>query len=274
MDLHDYRDVAENYDRYLEVMYAHDDHHEHFQEFYLHLAQRYGAGGVVDVACGTGAVLLYLAERGIDVDGTDLSEEMCRVAAGKAAAMGLRLNIMPADMTVFSSGRKYSLAIIARSGFMHLPTQELQIRALTNLREQLLLGGILTLNTFDPWPPMQARQMETTQENYSFRLEYVNSAGNREKIYNAITYDPYSQQMRGNWKFEEYNAEGEVIGTRVRPLLMRQTTRWEMHLLAKLCGFEVVDIYRGYHGDKADLSDLSTAAKYRGNLIWILRRKD
>lgn len=274
MDLHDYRDVAENYDRYLEVMYAHDDHHEHFQEFYLQLAQRYGAGGVVDVACGTGAVLLYLAERGIDADGTDLSEEMCRVAAEKAAAMGLRLNIMPADMTVFSSGRKYSLAIIARSGFMHLPTQELQIRALSNLREQLLPGGILTLNTFDPWPPMQARQMETTQDDYSFRLEYVNSAGNREKIYNAITYDPYSQQMRGNWKFEEYNAEGEVIGTRVRPLLMRQTTRWEMHLLAKLCGFEVIDIYRGYNGDKEDLSDLSTAAKYRSNLIWILRRKD
>ena len=274
MDLHDYRDVAENYDRYLEVMYAHDDHHEHFQEFYLDLAQRYGAGGVVDVACGTGAVLLYLAERGIDVDGTDLSEEMCRVAAGKAEAMGLRLNIMPADMTVFSSGRKYSLAIIARSGFMHLPTQELQIRALTNLREQLLPGGILTLNTFDPWPPMQARQMQTTEEDYSFRLEYVNSAGNREKIYNAITYDPYSQQMRGNWKFEEYNAEGEVIGTRIRPLLMRQTTRWEMRLLAKLCGFEVMDIYRGYNGDKEDLSDLSTAAKYRGNLIWILRRKD
>ena len=274
MDLHDYRDVAENYDRYLEVMYAHDDHHEHFQEFYLHLAQRYGAGGVVDVACGTGAVLLYLAERGIDVDGTDLSEEMCRVAAGKAAAMGLRLNIMPADMTVFSSGRKYSLAIIARSGFMHLPTQELQIRALTNLREQLLPGGILTLNTFDPWPPMQAQQMRTTQEDYSFRLEYVNSAGNREKIYNAITYDPYSQQMRGSWKFEEYNAEGEVIGTRIRPLLMRQTTRWEMRLLAMLCGFEVVDIYRGYNGDKEDLSDLSTAAKYRGNLIWILRKID
>ena len=274
MDLHDYRDVAENYDRYLEVMYAHDDHHEHFQEFYLQLAQRYGAGGVVDVACGTGAVLLYLAEHGIDVDGTDLSEEMCRVAAGKAAAMGFQLNIMPADMTVFSSGRKYSLAIIARSGFMHLPTQELQIRALNNLREQLLPGGILTLNTFDPWPPMQARQMETTEDDYSFRLEYVNSAGNREKIYNAITYDPYSQQMRGNWKFEEYNAEGEIIGARVRPLLMRQTTRWEMHLLAKLCGFEVVDIYRGYNGDKEDLSDLSTAAKYRGNLIWILRRKD
>ena len=160
MDLHDYQDVAENYDRYLEVMYTHDDHHENFQEFYLSLARKYGSGGVVDVACGTGAVLLYLAERGIDIDGTDLSEEMCKVAAAKADAMGLRLNIIPADMTIFSSGRKYSLAIIARSGFMHLPTQALQEAALRNLREQLLPGGILTLNTFDPWPPMQAAQMQ------------------------------------------------------------------------------------------------------------------
>ena len=273
MDLHDYRDVAENYDRYLEVMYAHNDHHEHFQEFYLDLARQYGAGGVVDVACGTGAVLLYLAQRGIDIDGTDLSEEMCRVAAEKAEALGLRLNIIPADMTAFSSGRRYSLAIIARSGFMHLPTQDLQIRALKNLREQLLPGGVLTLNTFDPCPPMQAQQMQTTPEDYSFRLEYVNSTGNREKIYNAITYNPYTQQMYGNWKFEEYDAAGEIIGTRVRPLLMRQTTRWEMFLLAKLCGFEVVDIYRGYNGDKEDLNDLSTVSKYRSNLIWMLKKR-
>ena len=274
MDLHDYRDVAENYDRYLEVMYAHDDHHEHFQEFYLELARKYGAGGVVDVACGTGAVLLYLAQRGIDIDGTDLSEEMCRVAAGKAEKMGLRLNILPADMTAFCSGRRYSLAIIARSGFMHLPTSELQQAALKNLREQLLPGGILTLNTFDPWPPMQAQQMLTTPDDYSFRLEYVNSSGNREKIYNAITYNPYTQQMYGNWKFVEFDESGNVIGERIRPLLMRQTYRWEMFLLAKLCGFEVLDIYRGYNGDKEDLGDPASAAKYRSNLIWILQRKD
>ena len=274
MDLHDYQDVAENYDRYLEVMYAHDDHHENFQEFYLSLARKYGSGGVVDVACGTGAVLLYLAERGIDIDGTDLSEEMCKVAAAKADAMGLRLNIIPADMTTFSSGRKYSLAIIARSGFMHLPTQALQEAALRNLREQLLPGGILTLNTFDPWPPMQAAQMQTTPEDYSFRLEYVNSRGNREKIWNAITYNPYTQQMYGNWKFEEFNEKGEMIGERIRPLRMRQTNRWEMFLLAKLCGFEVADIYRGYNGDKEDLNDPSSASRYQSNLIWILKRKE
>ena len=274
MDLHDYQDVAENYDRYLEVMYAHDDHHEHFQEFYLNLARKYGSGGVVDVACGTGAVLRYLAERGIDVDGTDLSEAMCRVSGEKAKALGLSLNIIPADMTKFSSGRKYSLAIIARSGFMHLPDQELQIAALKNLREQLLPDGILTLNTFDPWPPIQAAQMQTSPEDYSFRLEYVNGSGNREKIYTAIAYNPYTQQMSGNWKFEEFNDKGEIIGERIRPLLMRQTYRWEMFLLARLCGFEVLDIYRGYKGDKEDLKDPASAAKFQSNLIWILKRKE
>ena len=272
MDLHDFKDVAENYDRYLEAMYADDDHHEHFQEFYLGLARKYGSGGVVDVACGTGAVLLYLAEHGIEADGTDLSAEMCRVAASKAEAMGLELKIYPADMASFSSGRKYSLAIIARSGFMHLPDQRLQEAALRNLREQLLPGGILTLNTFDPWPPMQAEQMKTAPEDYSFRLEYVNSAGNREKIYNAVTYNPYTQQMYGNWKFVEYDSRGKIIGERIRPLLMRQTYRSEMFLLAKLCGFEVTDIYRGYDGDREDLNDPSSAAKYRSNLIWILKR--
>ncbi|MBP5452166.1 MAG: class I SAM-dependent methyltransferase [Treponema sp.] len=275
MDLHDYKDVAENYDRYLDVMYSQElDRHENFQEFYLELAKKYGNDSVVDVACGTGAVLLYLAERGIKIDGTDISEEMCKVAGAKAEKMGLKLNIYPADMTKFCSGRKYSLAIIARSGFMHLPDTKTQKAALLNLREQLVPGGILTLNTFDPWPQVQAAQINTTPEDYSFRLEYINSDGKREKIYNAISYNPYTQQMYGNWKFETYNEKGEVIGERIRPLLMRQTYRSEMFLLAELCGFEVVDIYRGYNGDKEDLNDPSSASKYKSNLIWILKRKD
>lgn len=275
MDLHDYRDVAENYDLYLKAMYTGgSDKHEHFQEFYLDLARKYGSHGVVDVACGTGAVLLYLARAGIDIDGTDLSEEMCRVAAEKAEALGLNLNIYPADMTVFSSGRKYSLAIIARSGFMHLPDQAHQVAALKNLRDQLLPGGILTFNTFDPWPPVQAQQLQTSPEDYSFRLEYVNRNGNQEKIFNAITYNPYTQQMYGNWKFVEYDHQGRMLGERIRPLTMRQTYRSEVFLLAQLCGFEVIDIYRGYDGDKEDLSDPSSAAKYKSNLIWILRRAD
>lgn len=273
MDLHDYRDVADNYDRYLAAMYAGgNDNHEGFLEFYEALARQYGSGGVVDIACGTGAVLLHLAERGIEVDGTDLSEQMCRVAAEKAQKLGLRLNIIPADMTTFSTGRTYSLAIIARSGFMHLPDTKTQKKALIHIRNQLKDGGILTLNTFDPWPPLQAQQMNTGPDDYSLRVEYMNCDGHRERIYNAVTYDPYTQQMSGSWKFVTLDEDGTVIRQRTRPLLMRQTYRSEMFLLAELCGFEVLDIYRGYRGDREDLSDPSSSARYSGNLIWVLKK--
>lgn len=265
MDLHDYKDVAENYDRYLDVMFSSDDT-EAFQEFYLEMARKYGQGGVVDIACGTGAVLLYLAAHGIDVDGTDLSEEMCNVAAAKAEGMGLKLNIFPADMTKFDSGRKYSLAIIARSGFMHLPTPELQKAALLNIREQLSEGGILSLNTFDPFPPVQTAQLSTGPEDYSFRLEYVNSEGKRERIYNAVGYNPVTQIMSGNWKFETLDDEENVISERVRPLTMRQTYRQEMKWLIELCGFELIDVY-------ADYKWISAGEAPTHDLIWVMHKK-
>lgn len=263
MDLHDYKDVAENYDRYLDVMYSEHDNYEGFQDFYLDLAREYGGDGTIDIACGTGAVLLYLAEAGIDIDGTDLSEAMCDVARSKAESSGLNLNIFPANMTDFKSYRKYSLAIIARSGFMHLLTPELQRAALLNIRENLVEGGILTLNTFAPYPPFQAEQMKTTENDYSFRLEYINSDGYREKIYNAISYDPKTQVMFGNWKFETFDAEGNMIAERIRPLKMRQTYKQELLYLIELCGFEVVEIYGDYH----------KSTEETGSLIWILRKK-
>ena len=275
MDLHDYKDVAENYDLYLDAMCTQEAHkYDGFLDFYLGLAKKYGGGGVIDVACGTGAVLLHLVGHGIMADGTDISAEMCGIARQKAQSKGYNPNIFTANMTDFDAGRQYSLAIIARSGFMHLPDQKSQRAALENLRKNLLSGGILTLNTFDPWPPAQTEQLATSAEDYTFRVEYTNSEGRREKIFNAISYNPFTQQMRGSWKFVTYDDDGRVIGERVRPLLMRQTYRSEMFLLAELCGFKIIDIFRGYKGDKEDLSDPASAWKFRSNLIWILQKAD
>lgn len=262
MDLHDYKDVAENYDLYLDVMFANNNLVGGFVDFYRSLAEEYGAGGVIDIACGTGAVLLPLAEAGFDIDGTDLSEAMCNVAKSKAESMGLNLNIFPADMTDFRSNRKYSLAIIARSGFMHLPTPELQRAALLNIRENLEDGGVLTLNTFAPHPFVQAEQMKTKDTDFSFRLEYVNKDGLREKIYNAISYDPQTQIMAGNWKFETYDDAGNIIAERIRPLKMRQTYKQEFLYLAELCGFEVINIY----------SDYRKSTEETGNYLWLLKK--
>ena len=185
------------------------------------------------------------------------------MAYEKAREMGLHLNIFAANMTEFHSARKYSLAIIARSGFMHLLTPKLQRQALLNIHENLTDNGILTLNTFAPFPILQAEQMRTRETDYTQRVEYINKQGLKEKIYNAITYDHRTQIMSGNWKFVTYDEKDEIISERVRPLKMRQTYKQEMFYLIELCGFEVVTIYGNYHGSTDDT----------GHYIWILRKR-
>ena len=78
----------------------------------------------------------------------------------------------------------------------------------------------------------------------------------------AITYDPLTQVMRGNWKFETLGEDGSVIAERIRPLAMRQTYKQELRYLAELCGFEVLHIYGDYHRSERDT----------GRYVWILRK--
>ncbi|MBR6582670.1 MAG: class I SAM-dependent methyltransferase [Treponema sp.] len=262
MDLHDFDDVAQNYDLYLGEMYKEKDMYEGFQDFYLELAKKYGKDGVIDIACGTGAVLLNLAKNGIDVDGSDLSEAMVNVCSKKAATKNLKTRVFAGNMTNFKSDRKYSLAIIARSGFMHLLSGEDQRKTLLNIREHLTDGGILTLNTFQPFPIIQAAQMQSSLEDYRFRLEYTNKDGLKEKIYCSETYDYISQVMTGNWKFETYDNNGKIISERIRPLKMRHTYISELTYLAELCGFEVMARYGDYY----------KSTEETGRYTWILKK--
>ncbi len=121
-------------------------------------------------------------------------------------------------------------------------------------------GGFL-----DFYPNFQAIQMNTKDTDYTLRLEYINKQGKREKIYNAISYNPHTQVMSGNWKFETLDNNGEIIETRIRPLKMRQTYRQEMKYLLELTGYEIVNVYGGYHKETAD--------SFAKNVIWCVRKK-
>src|SRR5947209_586366 len=61
-------------------------------------------GRLIDLGCGTGRLLLTLAGRGYRVVGVDLSAPMLRVAGEKAAAAGVRIERVRAnlaDLTCF-----------------------------------------------------------------------------------------------------------------------------------------------------------------------------
>lgn len=56
------------------------------------------AGRALDVACGGGRNALYLAQRGFDVTGIDISHEALRLAKHRAAATGLTIDWLEHDL--------------------------------------------------------------------------------------------------------------------------------------------------------------------------------
>ena len=75
------------------------------------------AGPVLEVACGTGRVAIELARRGRDVGGLDVSAGMVEYMQRAAAAAGVRVASFCADMTNFTTPRKYAAAYNPMSSF-------------------------------------------------------------------------------------------------------------------------------------------------------------
>ena len=121
--------------------------------FWVSLARRTG-GPILEVASGTGRVLLPLAEAGFDVVGIDISPEMLSIARDKVAAAGVasRVELIQADALEFQHGRTFPLAIVALNSFGHFLEDGEPEVALERIRSHLQPNGIVALDLTNPVP--------------------------------------------------------------------------------------------------------------------------
>src|SRR4051812_21462586 len=88
-------------------------------DFYLNRAAA-ARRPVLELACGTGSMLLPIAAHGIAWAGVDLSSDMLAEARAKFAANELSAPFHVGDMTSFDLGRKFGLIFIASNSLLHL----------------------------------------------------------------------------------------------------------------------------------------------------------
>jgi ubiquinone/menaquinone biosynthesis C-methylase UbiE len=136
-----YDDMAEYYD----LIY----NDEFDLEFYTQEAKN-ARGPILEVACGTGRILLSLLKDGMDAYGIDLSEGMIRILNEKAKKLGLKPNVLKANMLDFKLDKKFKLIIIPYRSFLHLKSEEERKQALTNFKNHLDKDGRLILHTYNP----------------------------------------------------------------------------------------------------------------------------
>ncbi|MEO3872804.1 class I SAM-dependent methyltransferase [Nonomuraea sp. B12E4] len=100
------------------------------------------AASLLDVACGTGEHLVRLRELIGDVEGLELSPEMC--AAARAKLPGVPVHV--GDMRGFDLGRRFDAVCCLFSSVAYMPTVVELAEALRSMARHLLSGGVLVID--------------------------------------------------------------------------------------------------------------------------------
>ncbi len=102
-------------------------------------------GQVLELACGTGRLLIPVAESGVTIHGLDSSQYMLDVLRGKAAALNIEgIELYNQPMEEFSLPTQYDAIFVGSGSFQLLTSPESALNSLECTREHLTDGGFFS----------------------------------------------------------------------------------------------------------------------------------
>lgn len=119
-------------------------------EFWLSAAKRFGSP-ILEIGCGTGRLLLYLAKHGYQVTGLDYSKAMLDILDKKIKSCEMDVkklvNYKIGDMIKPPfDGSLFKLICFCGSQFLHLKTDRARLDCLKNCRKLLAKGGAVIIS--------------------------------------------------------------------------------------------------------------------------------
>jgi SAM-dependent methyltransferase len=234
--------------------------------FYVDLAKQAG-GPVLEIACGTGRVLLPIAREGIAIDGVDNSSAMLEVLKARlereARDVRDRVTLHDGDMRRFRLGKQYPLVIIPFRPMQHMYTVQDQVDALTTAAAHLRDDGKLAFDVF--YPKFEMIPAGIGKEVLD--LEWaVDSAGHKivRRYFRKDSVDKIQQTFTGTFIFRTYD-DGKLVLEETDPLKLCYYTYPHLQALFLLAGLEVVEEYGSFAR-----TPLGNAAE---NMIFVVRKR-
>jgi SAM-dependent methyltransferase len=222
-----------------------DIEHHRFSEdldMYSNYAELSG-GKILELACGSGRILLPLAREGYKLTGVDSSENMLAIAQQRLQEEHLtnHCQVVKQDMRTLHLEQKYRLAIIALGSFGHITTRLDQRSTLQAIRAHLTTGATLIIDSSHA----DARYMYElsghvlhqgtwAMPDSSYASHFVSPAASSEQHLLELTH------------FYERHRQGGPVERTVITTQLYLFDRTELELLLEQAGFVIKSVHGNY----------------------------
>lgn len=194
-------------------------------DFLAHLAN---GDCALEFAIGTGRIAIPLTQRGVRVDGIELSPDM--VARMRAKPGGDKVDVMMGDMASASAPRdKYPLVYLVFNTIYNLLTQDGQVRCFENAARHLTSDGAFVVEAGVPSAWLRSEQF--------VNVEHLSSD---EVVLDVNRYNAVTQIL------DENHVSLTRDGLRFEPISCRLIWPGEMDLMARIAGLRLVDRWGGW----------------------------
>ena len=194
-------------------------------------------GNILEPGVGTGRILIPLLEKGLKVDGFDISEEMLKICRNNCEKRGLNPELFEGKMESVSLDSKYEAIIVPTGTFLLLHRREDSIKALKNFYNHLSNGGRLILDTF--------LQTDLSIDKVSTRI-WESKNGDVITLENKVIEVDYINQYTISHNRYEKWCDGELIQTELERFPLRWYGIDEFKMILEQIGFEDIIISADY----------------------------
>jgi SAM-dependent methyltransferase len=236
-----------------------DDFRPHEVAYFRRHIERDGEPAL-DVACGTGRLLLPYLRAGLDVDGCDLSPDMVALCREKASREGLQPTLFVQAMHELEPPREYRTIFVC-GGFGLGSTRAQDDEALHRFHRSLKPGGKLLLDIEVPyadsdlwrcWPKDERASLpQSSSRPRSLRpASDGTELGLRSRI---VHLDPLAQRVTYEMHAEQWR-DGTLEAEEDRALTINLYFRNELVTMLERAGFGEV-VVEGDHNDAEPTAD-------------------
>jgi 2-polyprenyl-3-methyl-5-hydroxy-6-metoxy-1,4-benzoquinol methylase len=237
-------------DPYGKIAEFYDLEHNGFDidiELMLNFAQVVG-DPILEMGCGSGRILIPLAEAGFNVTGLDTSRPMLDRAEAAIArsGVGVRVTLVEGDMREADRalGGPFGLVIFSLNSLMHLTTVEDQRRALRSAALALDPRGQLFIDTMNPSPDQIRHLLESPHLEGSWELPDGSSVDKWSHRRHTST----AQLLDTLLWYDRTHADGSLTRTR-SSFALRYVHASELAMMLELSGFIEPMFYGSYDLD-------------------------